>query len=103
MALAYIQTMCPKCGRELVACFCATTPHSIIDPTVIEVVPKEEFIRSVALDLEAFVREGHAYKEWVNILMHEFGIPHALACDLLDYVKERKGMIRTPQDTLLYV
>lgn len=104
MALAYLETTCPNCGRELVACFCAHTNHQpILDPTTIDTMPKEQFIRFIAVDLEAYVREGHTYREWVNTLTEEYGIPHSLACDIMDEVKERKGMIRTHDDVLVCV
>ena len=102
MTQAYIETTCPRCGSKLVVCFTATTQeHKIIDPQTLDVATKAEFIHSTAMDVAAYVREGHTYRDWVHRLM-EGGIPHELACEIMDEVKERKRMLRRQDDTLLY-
>ena len=104
MAQAYIETTCPKCGAELVVCFTATIQHrQIVDTHPIDTTSRAEYIRSTAMDVAAYVREGHTYRDWVRTLMEEYGIPHNLACEIMDEVRERKGMLRRQDDTLLYV
>jgi len=102
MARGIIETMCPRCGEQLVVQYCASVNlERIIDTTLLDTMTREQFIRSTACELEPLIHEGDSYHEWVCALK-QHGVPHALACDILDYVKERKGMIRTPHDTLLY-
>jgi len=87
--------------------FCAHCQHrEITDIFSVDTTLRAEFIKSTAMDVAYYVQEGHTYQEWVHSLMAD-GIPHSLACEVMDEVKERKGMIATffkgEIDVLVYV